>query len=218
MDRNIEKGNGKTCDEEVNNLSESSDEFVEGVHFDDNEEDRMKWFDENVDCEPRTEPIVDNDDNCDDRSSVIRFIEEDSLKFNFKVVELSRQGKLLGKLQKVTIANNLASARYTFKVNIVYPAPGLQPRFERCYICFDGTKKALTKSCRPFIGLDGFHLKHKYGGILLIVVGRGPNYQYFLIALELLRMKQTCHVVGSLNFFLKTLEKTYGVSYLTSKR
>lgn len=65
MDRIIEKGNGKTCDEEVNNLSESSDEFVEGVHFDDNEEERMKWFDESVDCEPRTEPTVDSETPCE---------------------------------------------------------------------------------------------------------------------------------------------------------
>lgn len=46
---------------------------------------------------------------------------------------------------------------------------------------FDGTKKALTQACRPFISLDGCHLKNKYDGILLIVVGRNPNDQYFPI-------------------------------------
>lgn len=40
----------------------------------------------------------------------------------------------------------------------------------------------MTLACRPFICLDGCHLKNKYGGILLIVVGRGPNDQYLPIA------------------------------------
>lgn len=47
----------------------------------------------------------------------------------------------------------------TFKFNINCTTPGLQPRFERCYMCFDETKQALRKSWRPFKGLDGCHLK-----------------------------------------------------------
>lgn len=31
----------------------------------------------------------------------------------------------------------------------------------------------------PFIGVDGCNLKTKYGGTLLIVVGRDPNDQYY---------------------------------------
>ena len=46
------------------------------------------------------------------------------------------------------------SPENTFKLNIQYPDPGLQPRFERCYMCFDGTNKALKLACRQFIGLD----------------------------------------------------------------
>ncbi|XP_058776094.1 uncharacterized protein LOC131650398 [Vicia villosa] len=75
-----------------------------------------------------------------------------------------------------------ASPGNTFKMNIQTPGPGLLPRFERCYLCFDGTKKALKLACRPFIGLDECHLKHKYGGILLIAVGRDPNDQYLPLA------------------------------------
>ncbi|XP_058767567.1 uncharacterized protein LOC131641278 [Vicia villosa] len=75
-----------------------------------------------------------------------------------------------------------ASPGNTFKMNIQTPGPGLLPRFERCYLCFDGTKKALKLACRPFIGLDGCHQKHKYGGILLIAVGRDPNDQYLPLA------------------------------------
>ncbi|XP_058752080.1 uncharacterized protein LOC131625205 [Vicia villosa] len=75
-----------------------------------------------------------------------------------------------------------ASPGNTFKLNTTCAGEGLNPRFEKCYMCFDGTKMALKKACRPFIGLDGCHLKHKYGGILLIAVGRDPNDQYLPIA------------------------------------
>ncbi|XP_058776265.1 uncharacterized protein LOC131650577 [Vicia villosa] len=36
-----------------------------------------------------------------------------------------------------------------------------------------------TTSCRSFVGVDGCHLKTKYGGTLLTVVGRDPNDQYY---------------------------------------
>jgi hypothetical protein len=49
-------------------------------------------------------------------------------------------------------------------------------------LCFDGAKRALKIACRPFIGVDGCHLKSKYGGQLLIAVGRDPNDQYLLVA------------------------------------
>ncbi|CAK8570035.1 unnamed protein product [Lathyrus sativus] len=83
----------------------------------------------------------------------------------------------------------MASIGNTFKINTNVPSPGLKPRFERCYMCFNGTKNALKKACRPFIGLDGCHLKHKYGGILLIAVGRDPNDQYFPIAIAVVETK-----------------------------
>lgn len=41
-----------------------------------------------------------------------------------------------------------ASEINTFKFNTSVSAPGLKPRFERCYMCFDGTKEALRKACR----------------------------------------------------------------------
>lgn len=75
-----------------------------------------------------------------------------------------------------------ASKGNNCKLDIETPGPGLQPRFGRYYICFDGCKKAINNACRPFIGLDGCHLKNQYGGILLIVVGKDPNDQYLPLA------------------------------------
>ncbi|KAK7244700.1 hypothetical protein RIF29_39526 [Crotalaria pallida] len=70
----------------------------------------------------------------------------------------------------------------TCKMTVTRPHPGLQPRFGSFYMCLDGCKKGFVNGCRPFIGVDGCHLKTQYGGILLIAVGRDPNDQYFPLA------------------------------------
>lgn len=70
----------------------------------------------------------------------------------------------------------------TCKLHLERPVPTLLPKFGRFYVCFDGCKRALKTSYRPFIGVDGCHLKNKYGGQLLIAVGRDPNDQYLPVA------------------------------------
>ncbi|XP_058733140.1 uncharacterized protein LOC131604734 [Vicia villosa] len=42
--------------------------------------------------------------------------------------------------------------------------------------------EGFTNGCKPFVGVDGCHLKMKYGGPLLIIMGREPNDQYFPLA------------------------------------
>jgi len=61
------------------------------------------------------------------------------------------------------------------KIGIDMLAPTLQPRFGRYYVCFDGSKKAFRKACRPLSRFNGCHWKSKYGGILLIAVGKVNN-------------------------------------------
>ncbi|XP_058756954.1 uncharacterized protein LOC131630180 [Vicia villosa] len=70
----------------------------------------------------------------------------------------------------------------TVKINTERPHPTLPPRFGRFYFCLDGCKKGFTHGCRPFIGVDGCHLKTQYGGQLLIAVARDPNDQYYPLA------------------------------------
>jgi hypothetical protein len=72
-----------------------------------------------------------------------------------------------------------ASRGNTCKINVERTLLCPQPRFSSFYFCFEGCKKGFLSSCRPFIGVDGCHLKTKYGGILLIAVGRDANDQYF---------------------------------------
>lgn len=70
----------------------------------------------------------------------------------------------------------------TCKINMVRSSPESVPRFQSFYFCFDGCKKGFLKGCRPFICVDGCHLKTKYGGQLLVAVGRDPNDEYFPFA------------------------------------
>ncbi|XP_014511388.1 uncharacterized protein LOC106770077 [Vigna radiata var. radiata] len=49
-------------------------------------------------------------------------------------------------------------------------------------MCLDGCKKGFLGSYKPFIGVDGCHLKTSYGGQLLVAIGRDPNDQYFPLA------------------------------------
>jgi hypothetical protein len=75
-----------------------------------------------------------------------------------------------------------ASKGNTCKINVERTLITPQPRFSSFYFFFEGTKKGFLSSCRPFIGVDGCHLKTKHGGILLITVGRDANDQYFPLA------------------------------------
>ncbi|XP_014494949.1 uncharacterized protein LOC106756857 [Vigna radiata var. radiata] len=67
----------------------------------------------------------------------------------------------------------------TFKIKVNQPQPTLPPRFGSFYMCLEGCKEGFLGSCRPFIEVDGCHLKTSYGGQLLVAVGRDPNDQYF---------------------------------------
>ena len=75
-----------------------------------------------------------------------------------------------------------ASAGNTCKLQLDRPDPTLEPRFGSFYMCLEGYKKGFVAGYRPFIGVDGCHLKTKYRGQLLIVVGTDSNDQYFPLA------------------------------------
>ncbi|XP_014506267.1 uncharacterized protein LOC106766018 [Vigna radiata var. radiata] len=70
----------------------------------------------------------------------------------------------------------------TFKIKVNQPQPTLPPRFGSFYMCLEGCKEGFLGSCRPFIGVDGCHLKTSYGVQLLVAVGRDPHDQYFPLA------------------------------------
>ncbi|KAK2434921.1 hypothetical protein QL285_020024 [Trifolium repens] len=94
----------------------------------------------------------------------------------------------------------------TVVIGVERPMPTLPPRFGSFYFCFDGSKKGFIHGCRPFIGVDGCHLKTKYGGQLLIAVGRDPNDQYFPLAFGVVETETT----ESWRWFLQLLMDDIG--------
>jgi hypothetical protein len=94
----------------------------------------------------------------------------------------------------------------TVVIGVERPMPTLPPRFGSFYFCFEGSKKGFIHGCRPFIGVDGCHLKTKYGGQLLIAVGRDPNDQYFPLAFGVVETETT----ESWRWFLQLLMDDIG--------
>ena len=50
------------------------------------------------------------------------------------------------------------------------------------YVCMDAMKAGFVQGCRPFIGLDGTHLKGPHGGQLLAAIGCYGNKYMFPVA------------------------------------
>ncbi|KAL8554989.1 hypothetical protein ACS0TY_002973 [Phlomoides rotata] len=55
-------------------------------------------------------------------------------------------------------------------------------QFSKAYVCFDAMKRGFVAGCRPIIGVDGCHLKSKYGGVLLTAVGVDGNNNLYPLA------------------------------------
>jgi hypothetical protein len=113
--------------------------------------------------------------------------------------QFAQLGRYAAELRRVCRKN-------TIKLNVDRPDPSLPPRFGSFYFSFDGCKQGFIRGCRPFIGVDGCHLKTKYGGQLLIAVGRDPNDQYFPLAFGVVETKTK----ESWRWFLQLLMEDVG--------
>ncbi|KAF8393878.1 hypothetical protein HHK36_020076 [Tetracentron sinense] len=68
------------------------------------------------------------------------------------------------------------------KIEYDWLSLNVNPIFKRFFICFEAMKKGFLEGCRPFIGLDGCHLKGPYGGVLLAAIALDGNNGLFLMA------------------------------------
>ncbi|CAL5403478.1 unnamed protein product [Camellia sinensis] len=75
------------------------------------------------------------------------------------------------------------------------------PLFQRIFISFDAMKAWFINGCRPFIGVDGCHLKGPYGGVLISAVALDGNNGLFPLALAI--VEGECK--DSWSFFLHNL-------------
>lgn len=56
------------------------------------------------------------------------------------------------------------------------------PTFERIIVCFEAIKKGSLEVHKLFLGLDGYHLKGSFSGILLHIVSMNGNKELFPVA------------------------------------
>ena len=58
-----------------------------------------------------------------------------------------------------------------------------EPNFKRMYIRYNVQKVGFLGGCRPFVRLDGCHLKGRFGGQLLSAIAKDGNDNIFLVAM-----------------------------------
>ena len=64
-----------------------------------------------------------------------------------------------------------------------------QPKFKRMHIRYNAQKVGFLGGCRPIIGLDGCHLKGRFGGQILAATARDANDNIFLVAFAVVEQK-----------------------------
>ena len=64
-----------------------------------------------------------------------------------------------------------------------------QPKFRRMYIRYNAQKVGFLRGCRPIIGLDGCHLKGRFGRQILAATVRDGNDNIFPVALAVVEQE-----------------------------
>ncbi|TXG53399.1 hypothetical protein EZV62_022568 [Acer yangbiense] len=95
------------------------------------------------------------------------------------------------KKEHITSYNSLYSYGYSVRqrnpdsmvlLKTVTPHLGALARFQRFFLSFQAHKDGLLYRCRPFLGLDGCHLKGNYPGVLFSTIGIDDNNGVFSVA------------------------------------
>ena len=58
-----------------------------------------------------------------------------------------------------------------------------QPKFKMMCVRFNAQNVRFLDGCRPFIGLDGCHIKYRFGGQILSAIANDENDNIFLVAM-----------------------------------
>ena len=65
----------------------------------------------------------------------------------------------------------------------------VKPKFKRINIRYNAQKIGFLGGCRPFVGLDGCHLKGRFGGQLLFATAKNGNDNIFPVAMAVVVQK-----------------------------
>lgn len=86
-------------------------------------------------------------------------------------------------------------------------------RFKRIYICIEALKRGWKAGCRPFIGLDGCHLKSVHKGQLLSAVGIDGNNGIYPIAWAVVEQETKDSWTWFLEFLKVDLDIHHSIHY-----
>ena len=70
-----------------------------------------------------------------------------------------------------------------------------EPKFKRMYIKYNAQKVGFLGGCRPFIGLDGCHLKGRFSGQLLSATAKDGNDNIFPVAMAVVEQENKLDLV-----------------------
>lgn len=79
--------------------------------------------------------------------------------------------------------------------------------FSNCYLSLDACKRGFLSGWRPFICLDGCHIKTKFGGQILTAIGIDPSDCIYPIALGVVEVESK----ATWTWFLETLKNDLGI-------
>lgn len=81
-----------------------------------------------------------------------------------------------------------------------------QPKFKSMYVRYNAQKIGFLGGYRPFIGLDGCHLKGRFGGQLLFAT-KDANDNIFLVAMAVVEQENKDSWIWFLELFANDIER-----------
>ena len=107
-----------------------------------------------------------------------------------------------GKLRDYAEMIRLNDKRSRVILQIEMEDKNAQPKLKRMYIRYNAQKVDFLGGCRPIIGLDGCHLKRRFGGQILSAVARDANDNIFPVAFAVVKQENKDSWVWFLQQFL----------------
>ena len=83
-----------------------------------------------------------------------------------------------------------------------------QPKFKRMYVRFNAQKVGILGGCRPFIGLDGCHIKHRFGGQILSATVNDANDNIFSVVMAVVEQETRESWIWFLEIFVDDIART----------
>ena len=80
-----------------------------------------------------------------------------------------------------------------------------QPKFKRMYVRFNAQNVGFLGGCRPFIGLDGCQIKHRFSGQILSTTTKDANDNIFPVAMAVVEQETRESWIWFLEIFAENI-------------